>query len=196
MAKAHTLAPLLDALHQLMSWFENEQVSGIIIGGVAASLLGRPRLTHDVDALVSLEEERWPEFLSLAKQYDFGPRIRDPLQFAQKSRVLLLKHGASHIDVDIVFAALPFELESIRNATALEIEGLSVQLPRVEDFVIMKAVAARPKDLIDIESLIEAHPNLEYKRIRKVVREFADVLDMPDINENLENILAKADKNK
>lgn len=191
MAKTHTLTPLLDALRALMNWFESEQINGIIIGGVAASLLGRPRLTHDVDALVKLEEERWPEFLSQGTRYGFRPRIGDPLAFVQKSRVLLLKHSATHIDVDIVFAALPFEEESIRNATALEVEGLTVQLPRIEDFVIMKAVAARPKDLIDIESLLDAHPNLEYKRIRKVVQEFSEALDMPDLIENLERILAK-----
>lgn len=46
------LAPLLSVLHDLVSWFHNFNVQGLVIGGVAASLLGRPRITHDVDALI------------------------------------------------------------------------------------------------------------------------------------------------
>ncbi|MFQ5677661.1 MAG: hypothetical protein ACE5G1_17360, partial [bacterium] len=86
MAKPHTLAPLLHALRDLMIWLDSEQVDGMVIGGVAASLLGRPRLTNDVDALIQLEEERWSEFLSTGTRYNFSPRIRDSLEFAQKSR--------------------------------------------------------------------------------------------------------------
>jgi hypothetical protein len=44
------LAPLA-ALQRLLARFDNQ---GIIIGGVAASLLGRPRLTADVDAVLLL----------------------------------------------------------------------------------------------------------------------------------------------
>ncbi|MFQ5710083.1 MAG: nucleotidyl transferase AbiEii/AbiGii toxin family protein [bacterium] len=191
MAKPDTLAPLLHALRDLMNWLETERVNGMVIGGVAASLLGRPRLTHDVDVLIQLEEERWSEFLSQGAQYNFSPRIRDSLEFAQKSRMLLLKHKPTHIDIDLAFAALPFEEESLLNASEFEIGDLKLRLPRPEDLIIMKAVAARPKDLIDIDSLIDANPNLEYERIRATVREFSNALDMSDLIENLDKILAK-----
>ena len=55
----------------------------------------------------------------------------------------------------------------------------------------MKAVAARPKDLIDVDAIIDANPNLEYERIRERVREFAEVLDMPDIFQELDTLLTK-----
>lgn len=194
MAKSDTLAPLLNALSDLMNWFETEHINGMVIGGVAASLLGRPRLTRDVDILIQLEEDGWSDFISQGAQYGFFPRIRDPLEFARESRVLLLQHGPTHIDIDVAFAALPFEEKSILNATDVEIKGLTVRLPKPDDLIIMKAVAARPKDLIDIDSLIDANPALQYKRIRAVVREFAEALDMPDIIENLDKILEKKSK--
>lgn len=56
MAESDTLAPLINALRDLMNWFETEHISGMVIGGVAASLLGRPRITRDVDILIQLEE--------------------------------------------------------------------------------------------------------------------------------------------
>ena len=191
MAESDTLAPLINTLRDLMNWFETEHISGMVIGGVAASLLGRPRITRDVDTLIQLEESRWSDFISQGARYNFFPRIRDSLEFAQKSRIFLFKHKPTLIDADIALAALPFEEESIINATSFEIEGLTLRLPRPEDLIIMKAVASRPQDLIDIDSLIDANPSLEYQRIREVVQEFADALDMPDLIENLDKILAK-----
>ena len=72
-----TLRPLTD-------WLQAENVSGLIIGGVAASLLGRPRFTQDVDALISLEENLWEKFLRAGARFGFAPRITDPAAFARK----------------------------------------------------------------------------------------------------------------
>ena len=35
-----------------------------------------------------------------------------------------------------------------------------------EDLIIMKAIAHRPKDMLDIESIITSHPKLDRKRIQ------------------------------
>ena len=51
------LSPLLQALLDLIKWLQERNVRGIIIGGVAASLLGRPRVTRDIDALVLLDSK-------------------------------------------------------------------------------------------------------------------------------------------
>ena len=42
---------------------------GAIIGEIAASVLGRPRLTVDIDVLVLLEREEWPEFLAAGREF-------------------------------------------------------------------------------------------------------------------------------
>jgi hypothetical protein len=65
MPEPQYLAPLLAVLRDLTAWLKAGQVPGVVIGGLAASLLGRPRLTRDVDALVLLEESRRADFLHL-----------------------------------------------------------------------------------------------------------------------------------
>jgi hypothetical protein len=45
----------------------------------------------------------------------------------------------------------------------------------------MKAIAHRPKDLIDIQSIIDAHPGLDIDRIQHWVKSFADVLEVPEL---------------
>ena len=55
----------------------------------------------------------------------------------------------------------------------------------------MKAVAHRTRDLADIEAVLEAYPKLDFKRIRKWVKEFAEVLEMPEIYEDLNKLIKK-----
>jgi hypothetical protein len=77
------LAPLLKALLNLAQWLEQTRTSGAVIGGVAASILGRPRFTRDINAVVLIEEERWDEFLASGSSFGFVPRRTDALEFAR-----------------------------------------------------------------------------------------------------------------
>jgi len=68
---------------------------------------------------------------------------------------------------------------------------LKVRLPSVEDLVILKAVAHRPKDLADIETLVEFHPELDRVRVEDWVRQFAEVMEMPEVWDDLAPLLKK-----
>jgi hypothetical protein len=190
-SKIDPLAPLLAALGDLVTWLQAAQVPGVIIGGVAASLLGRPRVTRDIDALVLLDEADWARFLAMGEQLGFEPRRPDALDFAQQARVLLVQHARSGIDVDMVFGALPFEEEAVANAVWVDVVGIRLPLPAPEDLIIMKAVAHRPRDLGDIEAVLDAHPKLDRQRVRRWVREFSMALGMPDVLSDLEKVLNK-----
>jgi hypothetical protein len=57
-----------------------------------------------------------------------------------------MRHVESGIDIDVTFGGLLFERAAIDNSKIYDIGGVHVRLPRVEDLLIMKAVARRPKD--------------------------------------------------
>jgi hypothetical protein len=196
MAKKPLIPPPEATLHALTDWLKAENVPGLIIGGVAASLLGRPRFTQDVDALILLNEERWKTFLSAGARFGFTPRITDASAFARKSRVFLVQHQPTGIDVDIAIAGLPFEEEAIRQVKRRKIGKLTIPLPTPENLIIMKAVAHRPQDMADIGALADANPRLDHRRIHRWVSEFSQALDMPDILADLEKILSDAQKRK
>ncbi|NUQ39770.1 MAG: hypothetical protein HUU32_00090 [Calditrichaceae bacterium] len=54
--------------------------------------------------------------------------------------------------------------------------------------IIMKGVAHRNRDLIDIESVMETHSQLNIEYIRQQLSEFSAVLEMPEILEDFETI--------
>ena len=119
------------------------------------------------------------------------PRIDDALTFARKSRVLLMRHGASAIDLDITFGGLPFEHSAVERGGVHSVGGVLVRLPRVEDLLVMKTVAHRPKDLEDVAGLLAAHPEADIAEVRRWVREFAVATGMPDLLEELDKLLAR-----
>ncbi len=87
----------------------------------------------------------------------------------------------SGIGIDISLGALPFEQEMVARSEVYQLESLEIRLPTPEDLIIMKAVAHRPKDLLDIQGILRSHPNLDRRRIRKWVTQFAELLEMPEV---------------
>ncbi|HEY0372726.1 MAG TPA: hypothetical protein VGD79_12030 [Thermoanaerobaculia bacterium] len=99
-----------------MQWFAESGIRAAVIGGVAASLRGKPRLTKDVDAVV-LDTDA-ASLLDSAATFELVPRIPDAVEFAAQTRMLLLRHSPTAIDVDISLGALPFEEEVVEKLLA------------------------------------------------------------------------------
>ena len=50
----------------------------------------------------------------------------------------------------------------------------------------MKAIAHRPKDLEDIRTIANVYPELDVARIKQWVSDFANVLEQPDLWNQIE----------
>lgn len=162
----------------------------MVVGGVAASLLGKPRLTGDVDVVIWIDESAVASLVAAGRAFDIAPRVSDAVSFARRSRMLLLRHEPSAIDLDVSLGALPFEEEMIARACRRRIHGLLIPLPTPEDLIVMKAIAHRPRDVADIESVLEANPAIDVTRTLGIVRDFATALDAPDLVSDLERLLS------
>lgn len=184
---------LLAALADLVKWLDATQMPSMIIGGVAASVLGQPRLTQDIDVLAIFPDANWAAAMAGAVRFGIVPRIDDALGFARRSRVLLLRHTESGIDLDISFGGLSFEHAAVANSEAHSVGGVLLRLPRVEDLLVMKAIARRPKDLQDIQGLLAAHPDADVALVRKWVSEFATALSTPDMLEEFDRLVTRRD---
>lgn len=177
----------LESLQKLISRFSQH---GVVIGGIAASVLGQARYTEDLDAMILLSTKDIPQFLEAAKQEGIEPRIENAADFARKSRVLLLHHIITDTNIDISLGILPFELEVIERSSIQEFDdSLQVRLPTPEDLIIMKAVAHRPKDLEDIRTLVVKYANLDFARIEFWIKNFAELLETPELWGQIEKIL-------
>jgi predicted nucleotidyltransferase len=180
-------------LQALLKILKNENIPHVIIGGLAVSQLSRPRLTADIDILTYLDDDtRIPKLIESALSTDFSLRIDDAEQFARQNRVLLLIHNQTQIHVDVSLGLLPFEREVIERSSRISVGEFQLPLPSVEDLIILKAVAHRRIDLQDITNLFDTHHDLDRQRVKRIVAEFAEALEMPEILQDVMAILEKS----
>ena len=177
----------LESLQNLLAQFDNQ---GVIIGGIAAGILGKARYTDDLDAVFLLSVLDVQRLLDAAEKEGIGPRIENVIDFARRTRVVLLKHNLSNTNIDISLGILPFEQEMVKRSILYKVDDtLQIRLPTPEDLIIMKAIAHRPKDMEDIRTIADKHPNLDRARIEQWVKSFADILELPDLWKSVQEIL-------
>jgi len=172
---------LVKVLIALKNFADDFGCPWMLIGGIAAAILGKPRFTADVDAVVLLKNDEISRFFKKAQKHGLIPRLSNAEDFARKNRVVLLKHQLTGIGIDISLGLLPFEFTAIKNSKAYKIGGISLRLPKVEDLIIFKAVAHRPQDMLDIQEILKLHPRADKKYLRTHLKEFAGILENPAI---------------
>lgn len=179
---------LSEALVALAGWLAAVRVPYAIIGGVAVALQAAPRFTKDIDLVVWTEDARWPELVDAATSFSITPRITDWLAFAGRTRVLLLVHS-SGVPLDISCGALPFEQELVDSAENVDLGPVIVAVATPAHLLVMKAIANRPRDRADIETLLRVFPDVDTEGARKVVVEFADALETPELISDFDRLV-------
>ncbi len=185
-----TLAPLLEALRACTAWLRAAKKRGAVIGGVAASIHGQPRVTQDIDLVALVPDDEWAAFLVVGVKFGIEPRRRDALAFATTTRVLLLRHKPSGVELDVSLGAIAFEHRMVERALTRRVRGVSFRVATAEDVVVMKALALRPRDVADIEGILAAVPELAIERVRRDLRALSESLEGPDYLSELDRIIA------
>jgi len=153
----------------------------MVIGGLAVSILGRPRMTRDIDAVLTLPNQLWEQLLTSATRYEIVPRIPDCLRFARESMVFLLKHVPTETPIDLSVGTTDFEQHALSHRQNKRVLRMTIPVPQVEDLVVMKAIARRPVDQADIATLMHRHSQVDKSYIQKWLEEFSAILDDPTI---------------
>ena len=126
-----------------------------LIGAQVATFYGSTRTTQDIDLSVYLEHELWPELLQDLREAGFVERITEPLEFAERTRVLLLRHKSSEIDIDLVLAGPGLETLFLERKITASLFGIELPVLCVEDLIASKLFAGRPRDLDDLRAVLK-----------------------------------------
>lgn len=191
MDDAPDLKFLATPLEQLVRLFSELGKPGVILGGVAAGVWGKARATGDVDGVILADYEDFPKLLELAAKLGLTSRKEHPIEFAKKAKIFLFTHVPSGVNVDLAIGITPFEREAVERAKMVAWRGLSIPIMSPEDLIIAKAVARRTIDLADIEWILKIQQNLDTKRIRYWVKQFAEVLEAPEVYDTIDDLLNK-----
>lgn len=145
-------------------------VQYLVVGGVAVVLHGYPRMTADLDLVLSLASENVVRAVNALSKLGFQPRPPVPfMDFADaaKRREWIEDKGLTVFslwspqfpltEIDC-FVAEPFPFaEAYGRALSVPIAGIEVWVVGLVDLISLKRIAGRPKDLDDIEKLQAIH---------------------------------------
>ena len=163
-----------------------------LFGAQAVVAYGVPRFSADVDVTVELEPEDPERFIRDMEAGGFQLRLDDP-DFARRSRVMPFVHVATGMPLDVVLAGSGLEDEFLARAAATDIAGISVPLIRLDDLLIVKILAGRPKDIEDARTLWRLHgPRVDRRRIRRLLRLLEEALGQSDLLSAFEAIAAES----
>jgi predicted nucleotidyltransferase len=182
--------PQMKAIREVHEFMISKQIPYMIIGGIALQYWGEPRFTRDIDVTILIPYEQERELLEKILS-SFTPRISDTLEFALIHRICLVRSSEGY-EIDMSLGIIGYEESAINRAINFDLCGLSVKICSAEDLIIHKAVAGRPQDEADIESIvIRQGKSLDVNYIRQWLREFSLLLGTEEALERFERFWSK-----
>jgi hypothetical protein len=145
---------------------END-VRYLIVGGLAVVAHGYVRFTADVDLLLDLDEPNLRRATAALRILGYQPRAPVPLDdfissghratWRREKHMTVFslyshQHAATEIDL---FIEMPFDFSAAyARAARLEVApGVIATFAGLDDLLVLKRLAARPQDAIDIQKL-------------------------------------------
>lgn len=145
----------------------------MIIGGQAVLFYGIVRLTKDIDITLGVDIDHLPQLATIAGKLNLRIIPKDYPIFVARTMVLPVADQKSGIRVDFVFSSLPYEQEAIKRAKRIKLGKVTIKFASLEDIIIHKILAGRPKDIEDVRNLLIKHPKFNAPYIRKWLKEFS-----------------------
>ncbi len=176
------------AFTKIISILEKEKFQYLIIGGLATSILGEARVTNDIDILISLHEKDLQCFLKIARKKGFQFNTQTIQNSINLRGVFQLAYDKVHID--FLIGQMPFELEAFQRRKRIKLFDLTASFPTEEDLILLKLIAGREKDILDIKNIIIRHgKKLDTTYLKKWAKIIARDLRNPSINKQLVELL-------
>ena len=156
---------VLAALRQAWTALQPLQVPIALLGGLAMGAWKRPRFTKDVDLLIAIGDSNSKLALRLLKAAGFRTNRPDPVIRVAENRFMQLRYeppGALlDVQLDLLFATTHFHEQALARRAALpESElGFAVDVVSCEDLIVLKLIAGRILDRVDVAELLKANRN-------------------------------------
>jgi len=176
-----------DILRRVAQQLEGAGLPYMVIGGQAVLLYGDPRLTKDIDVTLGATLDRLPQVLELVHAMGLEPLV-DPEDFTRQTMVLPCRDPGSDVRVDLIFSFSPYGRQAMEHARLVELSGAQVRFASLEDVIIHKVIASRPRDMEDVKGMLIKNPGADLGYVKSWLQDFADSLGEP-FQERFEKVL-------
>ena len=137
-----------EMLHALV----DEKVRFLLVGAYAMAAHGYPRATMDIDIWVMPSSDNAEAVLRALNR--FGSPLRDLTKSDLLKDDTVFQIGVAPRRIDIVTGATGLRFDdAFAHSIEIDIDGIQVHIPSLDDLIRNKKAAGRMKDLADVEAL-------------------------------------------
>lgn len=158
---------------------EMRKIPYMLIGGQAVLLYGEPRLTKDIDIALGIGPERLPDVVDIVKGLGWKVLVESPGTFVRETMVLPCLEPQMGIRVDFIFSVSTYERQAMERVRRVPIGRAQVRFASIEDLIIHKIIAGRPRDLEDVKSVLTRNREVDITYVRRWLEQFEDTLSEP-----------------
>jgi hypothetical protein len=150
---------ILEALYK-------NKVKYLVVGGLAVNLYGVPRVTQDIDMIISTKKKNILKVTATLKDLGFIPRLpvdpkdlTDPVKVRdwienRNLKAFSFYHKKDNFKVIDLLLVHPLQFEeSFKNKTVKKAKEVEIYLASLSDLIKTKEFSGRMQDLSDIKML-------------------------------------------
>ena len=130
----------------------DEQVKFLLVGAYALAAHGFPRATMDIDIWVMPSPENAEAVLRALRRFGTPAQGLTAADLQRDDTVLQIGVAPRRIDIITGASGLQFE-DAFTRSAEINIEGIQVHIPSIDDLIRNKKASGRTKDLADAETL-------------------------------------------
>lgn len=181
-------------ISKLALFLSENKIPYMIIGGQAVLLYGIPRLTKDIDITLGVSTESIADVVKICRLAKLKILPEAYKDFVNKTSVLPVQDEATGIRVDFIFSFTPYEQQAIKRAKKVTIDNTSVNFASVEDVIIHKIFAGRPRDIEDIRNIIIKNAEIDINYIKKWLLEFDKIVEGAKFSNSFKQVMDDINK--
>ena len=151
---------------EFFSELYRRKIKYLLVGGLSVNLYGVPRVTQDIDIIISLDKENILNLVSLLKNLNYIPRLPvnpEDLADPQKREAWIREknltafsfyHQKEHYKVVNIVLVHPLDfLKAYHQKTVKFAKDVEIYLVSLDDLISMKTHSGRDQDKSDIDLL-------------------------------------------
>lgn len=150
-------------LRQAWDILAEMRVPAALMGGLALAHWGHVRSTQVVDLLIALTDLRPPALLARLAAAGYRSKGRAPLIRLEDAEFIQLLYEPPQafldVQIDLLLADSPFHRQAIARRVAVPASalGFEFQVVSCEDLIVLKLIASRILDRVDVAELLKAN---------------------------------------
>jgi hypothetical protein len=149
MVKTNLESHLIEGFLRLNRFLQAEKFRYCLIGGIAAGYWGEPRFTQDMDFTIVSRDGSLGSLEKILKKAGYRIQNKGASQIQVK--------GQQDLDfqADFILAEMDYQDWVVQRAIPISIFDIEVPIATPEDLIILKLIANRRRDLLDIEGILK-----------------------------------------